>query len=207
MPDPCAHVGFGFIAARILFWIVPWCSPSTPFDALAVDALIVIASNLPDLCDKPLFLLRLTKGTRAYGHTLLFLVAGSCSAAAAVRQFPLWFSAEPVCVLRVVATAIASHLLADMCFGYVPLFWPLQTFRETSMVNTPYTKPIKRTLDLGALLYVSFCSGLPERIGGWSLYATILVAFLVVTRGAVLVVKTMRHRHQQVQHNRQPTLS
>ena len=186
MPDPCAHVGFAFAAARILAWAVPGniCVPPTPRAALALDVLLLVMSNAPDLLDKPLFLFRVFRGTRSIGHTLIFLVLATLAAAGLVARFPealgvlLFGGQTPACIARITATAIASHLAADLCFGHVPLFWPLQSFREISMVYTPHTKRWKTALDLAAIAYVSFCTELPARLGGARTYAAVLVGFL-----------------------------
>ena len=79
MPDPCAHVGFGFVAARLLAAVLPWDTPAP--QSLAIDLLIIAAANLPDAVDKPLYLMKCAPGTRSYGHTVLFLTATTCAAA------------------------------------------------------------------------------------------------------------------------------
>ena len=68
MPDPCAHVGFGFLAARQVAFITPWqlCTPQSPAEALVIHGLLVVGSNLPDLLDKPLFLMKLCRESEAH---------------------------------------------------------------------------------------------------------------------------------------------
>ena len=227
MPDTCAHAGFGFLAARVVGAVVPWsvtqsthvlptltffacrglCQPPTAIEALAMDALIVIAANLPDLVDKPLFLLRLVPGTRSYGHTLVFLVlitvATAVATAAATAAWPL--SDLEKCdwagVARVVFVAVASHLLADFCFGYVPLLWPLEgwEFRFQSIEKESHRKTArgwKRWLDGAAVLYISFGSGVPQRLGGWKIYAALLIGFMTVTEIVIRIIKTAARKRE-----------
>ena len=118
MPDPCAHVGFAFLLCRLVWTVLPVLLPLYPDDIQAwavvwLDATIVLASLLPDLVDKALFVLKLTVGTRTIGHTLLFLLACTCGA---------WYVAE-LHVLHQsfvlpILVGLVSHLLADCCFGY-----------------------------------------------------------------------------------------
>lgn len=206
MPDTCAHAGFGFLAARVIGAIVPWglCSPPSAVETLAMDALIVIAANLPDIVDKPLFLLRLVPGTRSYGHTLLFLALATLAAATATAAGPfstLLGECDWAGVARVVFVAVASHLLADFCFGYVPLLWPLSgwEFRTQSIEKESERKTAKRWkrwLDGAAVLYVSFVSGVPQRLGGWATYAALLVGFMVGTEIVIRVVKTAAQKRE-----------
>lgn len=207
MPDPCAHVGFGFVAARLLDSFFP--SPARLSETVAIDLLIVAAANLPDLVDKPLFLAGLSPGTRSYGHTLLFAAAVTCGVGAvACAQPQLMLALLGVfnedetpfvfafAVARVVFAAIASHLAADALFGYVPFLWPLPgwDFRDKSM---PFASPHdqvmcrrkKRFLDVVAIVYVSVATALPHHAGGWTRYLVLLAFVLAGVQMAVWWVK------------------
>merc|ERR1711907_445683 len=163
------------------------------------NILIVICSNLPDIVDKPLFLLKLAPGTRAYGHTVLFLILGTtCSGF--IRLDALGVSGcDQLSLMRVVGVSIASHLLADMAFGFVPLFWPLPgwSFRSQSLEKERdrcRAKRWKRVLDFGSVLFVSFGTNVPEHLGGWEMYCAMLLGFMGLTEIAVRMVKAAVRR-------------
>eukprot|EP00928_Gymnodinium_smaydae_P065236 TRINITY_DN48406_c0_g1_i1.p1 TRINITY_DN48406_c0_g1~~TRINITY_DN48406_c0_g1_i1.p1 ORF type:complete len:219 (-),score=12.56 TRINITY_DN48406_c0_g1_i1:115-744(-) len=201
MPDTCAHVGFGFLAARLLNLITPWDTPC--HEGLAIDALIAVASNLPDFLDKPLFLCKCTCGTRSYGHTVLFLILATVACAILpFNQFQAaaWFG---VCdwfgIARVVFVAVSSHLLADTCFGYVPLFWPLPgwAFRAESLDSEEERARAKRWkpwLDATSIVYVTVGTSMPQHVGGWTNYFVVLLAFVILSKLAVTIVKAHRRR-------------
>jgi hypothetical protein len=233
MPDPCAHIGFGFLAARLVGAVVPWQTPMP--ESLAIDLLIVAASNLPDAIDKPLFLARCAPGTRSFGHTLMFLAAASAAAAwlaaakpmliaaafgasaAAIESPPASAAAAAAAVApaagfaagvaaafgsglaRVVFAAIASHLVADMLFGYVPLLWPLPgwEFRPTPMCSRDHREATKRRkswLDLAAVTYVTLATAVPQHVGGWMCYAAAAAASVAALKVGVELVKRLVSR-------------
>ena len=200
MPDPCAHVGFGFLAARVLAWFFPPCAPSNANSSLALDLMIVLLSNLPDIVDKPLFLIGCTQGTRTYGHTILFLVLATALSAVSAAIFgPLeWLEAGEICgwesIARLVSVGIASHLIADCFFGYVPLLWPLPRweFREYAITTATARKRAKRwkgVLDIVALVFVSFGSNVPQHVGGWKRYCAVLTVFWVILKVVIYLLK------------------
>ena len=201
MPDPCAHVGFGFLAARLVAFITPWqlCTPQSPAEALGIHGLLVVGSNLPDLLDKPLFLMKLTRGTRTHGHTLLPLLLATLSSAAFFATAPVAVGCDWPSIARVVFVAVASHLMADQFFGYVPLLWPLPGwgFRTQSIEKACYRKQAKRwkpVLDLAAIVYVSLDTGLPQLVGGWKVYVALLVVGVLTLQLITGVVKGVARR-------------
>ena len=200
MPDPCAHIGFGFLAARMLVWVFPACAPSNANASLVLDLMIIVLANLPDIVDKPLFAFGCTKGTRAYGHTILFLLlATALSAIFAATFSPLdWLGTDQPCswesIARLVGAAIASHLIADCFFGYVPLFWPCPRwdFREHSIATKAERKRAKRwkfLLDIAAVAFVSFGSEVPQHCGGWKKYCLVLLVFWATLQVVVKAIK------------------
>eukprot|EP00750_Incisomonas_marina_P007980 INCI15125.1.p1 GENE.INCI15125.1~~INCI15125.1.p1 ORF type:complete len:218 (+),score=28.02 INCI15125.1:140-793(+) len=206
MPDPCAHVGFAFVAARLLDSFFP--SPARLSETVAIDLLIAAAANLPDLVDKPLFLAGFSPGTRSYGHTLLFVAAVTCTVGAlacaqpqilallgVTNEFETPF-AFSYAVSRVVFAAVASHLAADALFGYVPILWPIPgwDFRSTSLTfasahDRVVCKRKKRILDLAAIVYVSLATALPQHAGGWTRYLVLLAIVLAGVQSAVWWMK------------------
>jgi hypothetical protein len=234
MPDPCAHIGFGFVAARLVGALVPWQTPMP--ESLAIDLLIIAASNLPDAVDKPLFLARCAPGTRSFGHTLLFLAAVSAAAAWIAAAKPALVAAvfgagaaaaAPADaagvaagaaaaigsgLARVVFAAIASHLLADMLFGYVPLLWPLPGwhFRPTPACSRDHreaTKRRKNWLDRAAVAYVTLSTAVPQHVGGWTWYAVLAAASVAALKVGVELVKRLVSRGQGSQQQQPPPSS
>jgi hypothetical protein len=178
MPQPCAHIGFAFALAHCVQWYLalPVCYDTNVLSEV-VDLVLLVSSLLPDLVDKPLYLCRLCKATRTFGHTLAFAAATIAAA---------WYFQHHVCGstrcaveemfvhlrdlacdwvwVYGVAIGLLSHLAADLMFGYVPLFWPLQPFRYPSMVHTKASIRCIKALDLAATVYLLLFSRLPYRV-------------------------------------------
>ena len=166
MVNPCGHIGFGLIFAQL---IKSWFRvEGLTFDDVAVDLITIIFSLLPDLVDKPLYWMKLQKSTRSIGHTLLFLFAVTYSFSffcvqvvnlSGLNYFDLEQVRE-VCLKEewkfYIFTAVVSHLLSDLLFGYVPLFWPLQSFRYPSMIHTRKSKSIIAIIEISSLAYVYY---------------------------------------------------
>eukprot|EP01095_Lingulamoeba_sp_RSL-Kostka_P000315 TRINITY_DN1047_c0_g1_i2.p1 TRINITY_DN1047_c0_g1~~TRINITY_DN1047_c0_g1_i2.p1 ORF type:complete len:171 (-),score=2.36 TRINITY_DN1047_c0_g1_i2:77-589(-) len=102
--------------------------------SIKVDIITVITSLLPDLIDKPLWIAKKTSATRTYGHTILFLLLISLTASVFCSNIIL--NACDNEWIIVVFVGVLSHLLADLVFGYVPLFYPFQPFKYPSMIHT-----------------------------------------------------------------------
>jgi hypothetical protein len=215
MPDPCAHVAFGFMAARIVDVLVPWSRDNGSSSVatarasfMVVDALVAVGSLLPDLLDKPLYLCRCAPGTRSYGHTLLFLIAATGATAAALLHSPASLAAAlPLGAAalvaqwqnaaRVVFVAIASHLLADTFFGYVPLLWPLPGwgFRAASIMpreERDKARRRRRMLDVAGVAYVTLATAVPQHVGGWTRFAAVLLLAVVGFAAAKQIVAQKR---------------
>lgn len=138
---PCGHLGSGLLFTHVLVVVAQFSyDPRNEW-------VLWFGSLLPDAIDKPLHWFLHVKATRSYGHTLIFMFAIS-----AVIQ--LVFPKE---YMILAFLGILSHLAADLWFGFVPLFWPLQSFRYPSMI---YTRNTKRHLNyaeiLGLVYFLSF---------------------------------------------------
>jgi membrane-bound metal-dependent hydrolase YbcI (DUF457 family) len=155
----------------------------SPSAVLLLDLSVIIASLLPDLIDKPLYLLKLTGGTRTYGHTIL--VSAFVCAAVYISLLQFWTTIEyPEGWTYAVVVGIASHLVADSFFGYVPLLYPLQGFRTISMVHNLNTRSKMRWLEALGCLNIVLLSRAPQYIG-WPLFTGACTVFVLV-----LVVQT-----------------
>eukprot|EP01013_Petalomonas_cantuscygni_P033599 TRINITY_DN60658_c0_g1_i1.p1 TRINITY_DN60658_c0_g1~~TRINITY_DN60658_c0_g1_i1.p1 ORF type:complete len:249 (+),score=15.42 TRINITY_DN60658_c0_g1_i1:71-817(+) len=216
MPRPCAHVGFGFLLAEIFRYILPTFVAST--HVVLLDFVIVITSLLPDIIDKPLFLCRWALGSRSYGHTVLFLFSATCVVSAVLSAFgvgpvPVVFPsfhpsqrADDTAYLTVhgwgvvVFVGILSHLLSDLAFGYVPLFWPLQPFREAgapSLGGWALSSRAKLVADVAGCIYVAFGTAVPQHVGGVRPFVVLaLVAAAMFHTATQLVGHTIRRRRR-----------
>jgi len=132
MPDPCAHIGFSFFIAHVFSNLLPSQHQLTLPGQLVLDTTLAVSALLPDLIDKPLFILKITKGTRTWGHTLLNLIIcvlltwWSLENVAVNSFFTSWLDDElassglkmkvlinPIEWATAVFLGISSHLLAD----------------------------------------------------------------------------------------------
>lgn len=147
----CAHVA---LSLGTVYCVHSWAlAPvaTTPFN----DALIAACSLLPDIVDKILWVSRLSRCTRSFGHTLLFtfFTAGTTLLVSNSERAGL------------VGLAVFSHLVADRACGHVPFFWPLQNFRQKSMVHTNQSRQLIKACDFLAVFYIFFATDIPLRHG------------------------------------------
>jgi hypothetical protein len=143
---PCGHLGSGLLFTQAVALIFNYSyDPRNEW-------ILWGASLLPDVVDKPLHWVFHVKATRSYAHTLLFLFLTS-------YLCHLLFPHEWMVLTFL---GILSHLLADLFFGFVPLFWPLQSFRYPSMIYTKTTLRLLRYAEIFGLLYFLLCAPVSE---------------------------------------------
>eukprot|EP00037_Helgoeca_nana_P014623 m.136584 g.136584 ORF g.136584 m.136584 type:complete len:228 (+) comp22634_c0_seq1:104-787(+) len=156
----CAHIGFGLGAVYTVMAALsmsgnPLFTGFTGFTpTLTTDAVVAVCSLLPDVVDKLLWIFRVTKGSRTYGHTLIFVGGMSALGSLLGPQ-----------TAGLVGLAVLSHLVADRTCGHVPFLWPLQPFRLKSMTHTPATHRAIRACEVLGVLFVMVSTGLPARLG------------------------------------------
>merc|ERR1712130_101091 len=96
-------------------------NPSVPWEEFWVAS----SALLPDVLDKGLYWSHQCHATRSFGHCTLFVLA--------------WFAVGWALLGKAMGliffVSALSHLLVDLFFGYVPFFYPLQSFRYPSMIH------------------------------------------------------------------------
>jgi len=181
---PCAHIAIGYFTARLLLY--SFSKDESENASLQADLIIVLGSLMSDIVDKALYLTGITWSSRSFGHTALFCVFSSTTLWVAMRVLGQRF-AGPHALLHF--ACVASHLAADCCFGFVPVFWPLSSFRHPSMVHTSNTKQVLRGLDVFGLVYVWLCTDVPGRVG-FALSAAVTTIFFAIS--LFLRLKTLK---------------
>ena len=140
-----AHAAIGVIFVQIFISFQQW-NEYPHFELIAA-----IGALLSDLFDKPLYWGKLCHATRSYAHTLVFSVL------LYIASWILFRDGKLSCILFV---SVLSHLFADLFFGYVPLFYPFQSFKYPSMIHTRNTKKILKILELLGLIYLVLFSNI-----------------------------------------------
>ena len=140
-----AHAAIGVVFVQIFISFQQW-NEYPHFELIAV-----VGALLSDLFDKPLYWGKLCSATRSYAHTLVFSVLISLTC---------WILLKDVKLSCILFVSVLSHLFADLFFGYVPLFYPFQSFKYPSMVHTRYTKNILKVLELLGLMYLILFSNI-----------------------------------------------
>ena len=140
---PLSHVVAGLLAVDLMQY-------ATGSSALfCQEILIVVSALLPDVLDKALYWSRLCHATRSFGHCILFILAWSLLGGTLFGQQVGW----------ILFASSSSHLLVDLFFGYVPLLYPIQSFRYPSMIHTKTSKQQLKTIEAVALMYLVLVLG------------------------------------------------
>mmetsp|Transcript_9698 Transcript_9698/g.27216 ORF Transcript_9698/g.27216 Transcript_9698/m.27216 type:complete len:184 (+) Transcript_9698:106-657(+) len=168
MPMPLAHGAFALAAMDVVAWgcehsgevavergagsdvLLECVGRLAPRQHLISPHLFIlvllIACQVPDGIDKPLYYARRTCCTRTYGHTLL------CTLLLALAGYIMFGAAVSVALV----VGHGSHLLIDRVFGHVPFLWPLQKFRHPSMIHTIHSKALISALEVIAFPYIIY---------------------------------------------------
>lgn len=139
---PLSHITFAFMFSKVFLY-----ANDTKYPYFEVVA--VIGGLLPDVLDKILYYSKWCHASRSYGHSILF-----CS----ICTIILYYFTKDRILCGILFSSLFSHLIADLFFGFVPVFYPFQKFKYPSMIYTRSTKKQLRVIEAISSIIVMYFS-------------------------------------------------